>query len=1087
MNYVLGLDVGITSCGWAVLELNHEDEPVRIVDLNSRIFDKAEAPKTGESLAAPRRMARGIRRLTRRRKFRLHRVRGFLVRHHILTKEEIENLYTTPHKADIYELRYRALTEKVSPSDWARLLIFFAKHRGFQSNRKNEKSGEDGLMLAAIGENKKILENYRSVGDMLYSDEKFKDCKRNKGGTYRFTVSRSMLKEEVQTLFKKQRELGQTFAGEDFEDEYISIFSAQRNFDEGPGANSPYAGDQIEKMIGNCTFEDGKNDRPPQKRAPKASYAFMAFNLWQKINHIRVNSKGIERSLETEEKNKIAGLAWTKENITYHDLRQITGLDEETRFSGVTYPLDSTTEEAEKKVKFSWVKPYHAMRRALDKVEKNYIQKLSREEIDAIAYAFTVYKNDKKIRTALAEKGIEDNVADVLITHLDGFSKFGHLSEYACYKLLPFLEKGEEYYKACESAGYDFRKSSMEKLEDIPNPVVKRAVTQTMKVIKAVQRQYGNPVEVHIELARELARSFKDRAAMDDRMKENYAKNEKIKEYLSKELHVMSPTGQDIVKWKLYKQQQGYCAYSQKPFDVNKLLHDRTYAEVDHILPYSRSFDDTYCNKVLVLTKENRDKGNRTPMEYLADKPERKEKFIAWVKTTIKDSKKREHLLRVKYGRDEEAEWKQRHLQDTQYISRFLYNYLRNALELAPGYTDRKRRIIPVNGAVTGYIRKRLGIHKIRENGDLHHAVDAVVIAATTQGMIQKVTRYSQIKENETWIDDHTKVDERTGEIFFVKKAHEKDAFPEPWPRFRQELEARVSEDPEEAIRRLGLPSYENVGDIKKPFVSRMPRRKVRGAAHKETVRSGKLREDGYTILKTDLSALKLKNGEIEGYYRPESDCLLYEALKKRLEDFGGKGKEAFKTPFYKPKADGTPGPLVKKVKIIEKSSLNVPVHKGKGVAYNDTMVRIDIFGVNEKGKNAYYLVPVYVSDTVKKELPCRAVVAHKPYEKWKVMDDKDFLFSLYPNDMIHMAAKREIPFTAAKGSDLEPKIQIKDTFAYYMGTNIATGNIAVISHDHSYEQGGMGIKTLLQLEKCEVDVLGNISFVKKEKRQGFR
>lgn len=1078
MNYVLGLDVGITSCGWAVLELNHEDEPVRIVDLNSRIFDKAEAGN-GDSLAAPRRMARGIRRLTRRRKFRLHRVRGFLVRHHILTKEEIENLYTNPHKTDIYELRYRALTEKVSPSDWARLLIFFAKHRGFQSNRKNEKSGEDGLMLAAIGENKKVLENYRSVGDMLYSDEKFRDCKRNKGGTYRFTVSRSMLKEEVQTLFKKQRELGQTFAGEDLEDEYISIFLAQRNFDEGPGANSPYAGDQIEKMIGNCTFEDGENGRPLQKRAPKASYAFMAFNLWQKINHIRVNCKGIERSLETEEKNKIAGLAWTKENITYHDLRQITGLDEETRFSEVTYPLDSTTEEAEKKVKFSWVKPYHAMRRALDKVEKNYIRKLSREEIDAIAYAFTVYKNDKKIRTALAEKGIEDNVADVLITHLDGFSKFGHLSEYACYKLLPFLEKGEEYYKACDSAG--LTESPAKKIKDITNPVVKRAVTQTMKVIKAVQRKYGNPVEVHIELARELARSFKDRAAMDHRMKENYAKNEKIKERLSKEFHIMNPRGQDIVKWKLYEQQQGCCAYSQKPFDVDRLLHDGNYAEVDHILPYSRSFDDTYRNKVLVLEKENRDKGNRTPMEYLADKPERKEKFIAWVKTVIKDSKKREHLLRVKYGRDEEAEWKQRHLQDTQYISRFLYNYLRNTLKLAPGYTDRKRRIIPVNGAVTGYIRKRLGIHKIRENGDLHHAVDAVVIAATTQGMIQKVTRYSQIKENVKLID------KKTGEVLIAKEFHNKDNFPEPWPRFRQELEARVSEDPEEAIRRLRLPAYENAGEIKKPFVSRMPRRKVRGAAHEETVRSGKLREDGYTILKTDLSKLRLENGEIKGYYRPESDRLLYEALKKRLEAFGGKGEEAFKEPFYKPKADGTPGPLVKKVKIIEKSSLNVPVHKGKGVAYNDMGVRIDIFGVNGKGKTTYYLVPVYVSDTVKTELPCRAVVAKKPYEEWKVMDDKDFLFSLYPNDMIHVVAKRNLSFTAAEGSNLPPKMETKDAYVYYKGADINGGTITVITHDNSYEKRGFGIKMLLQLEKCEVDVLGNISFVKQEKRQGFR
>ena len=1078
MNYVLGLDVGITSCGWAVLELNHEDEPVRIVDLNSRIFDKAEAGN-GDSLAAPRRMARGIRRLTRRRKFRLHRVRGFLVRHHILTKEEIENLYTNPHKTDIYELRYRALTEKVSPSDWARLLIFFAKHRGFQSNRKNEKSGEDGLMLAAIGENKKVLENYRSVGDMLYSDEKFRDCKRNKGGTYRFTVSRSMLKEEVQTLFKTQRELGQTFAGEDLEDEYISIFSAQRNFDEGPGANSPYAGDQIEKMIGDCTFEDGKNGRPPQKRAPKASYAFMAFNLWQKINHIRVNSKGIERSLETEEKNKIAGLAWTKENITYYDLRQITGLDEETRFSGVTYPLDSTTEEAEKKVKFSWVKPYHAMRRALDKVEKNYIQKLSREEIDAIAYAFTVYKNDKKIRTALAEKGIEDNVADVLITHLDGFSKFGHLSEYACYKLLPFLEKGEEYYKACDSAG--LTESPAKKIKDITNPVVKRAVTQTMKVIKAVQRKYGNPVEVHIELARELARSFKDRAAMDHRMKENYAKNEKIKERLSKEFHIMNPRGQDIVKWKLYEQQQGCCAYSQKPFDVDRLLHDGNYAEVDHILPYSRSFDDTYRNKVLVLEKENRDKGNRTPMEYLADKPERKEKFIAWVKTTIKDSKKREHLLRVKYGRDEEAEWKQRHLQDTQYISRFLYNYLRNTLELTPGYTDRKRRIIPVNGAVTGYIRKRLGIRKIRENGDLHHAVDAVVIAVTTQGMIQKVTRYSQIRENPKLID------KKTGEVLTAKEFHNKDNFPEPWPRFRQELEARVSEDPEEAIRRLRLPAYENVGEIKKPFISRMPRRKVRGAAHEETVRSGKLREDGYTILKTDLSKLKLENGEIKGYYRPESDRLLYEALKKRLEAFGGKGEEAFKEPFYKPKADGTPGPLVKKVKIIEKSSLNVPVHKGEGAAYNKIRIRNDIFGVNEKGKMAYYFVPVYVSDTVKRELPCRAVVQDKSYENWKMMDDKDFLFSLYPNDMIHVVAKRDLSFTAAEGSSLAPKMKTKDAYVYYKGADINGGTITVINHDNSYGIKSMGIKTLLQMEKCEVDILGNISVVKQEKRQGFR
>ena len=1032
-------------------------------------------------------MARGIRRLTRRRKFRLHRVRGFLVQNHILTKEEIDNLYQEAHKTSIYELRYKALSEKVSPSDWARLLIFFAKHRGFLSNRKNSKSGEDGVMLTAIRENEGILKKYCTVGDMIYRDEKFKEHKRNKGGTYQFTVSRAMLTEEIKTLFQKQRELGQPFAGKEAEDKYLQIFSAQRNFDEGPGGNSPYAGDQIEKMIGDCTFEDGTNGRPLKKRAPKASYAFMAFNLWQKINHIRVDYKGDQRSLTLEEKNKVADLAWSKENITYYDLRNTLHIEEEARFKDVSYSYNSTSEDSEKKVKFSWVKPYHAMRRALEKVEKNYIKKVSHEEIDIIAYAFTVYKNDEKIRSSLKEKGIGDNVADTLLAHLDGFSKFGHLSEYACYKLLPFLEEGNEYYKACEMAGYDFQKSSIKKMKDIPNPVVKRAITQTLKVIKAIQRKYGDPVEVHIELARELARSFKDRKVMDDQMKGNNARNEKIKKTLSEEFGVLSPTGQDIVKWKLCEEQNNVCAYSQKSFDVHRLLHESDYAEVDHILPYSRSFDDSYRNKVLVLTKENREKGNRTPMEYLADKPEQKEKFITWVKTTIKDSKKREHLLRIKYSEEEEKEWKERHLQDTRYITRFLYNYLLQNLKLAAGYTDRKKRIKPINGAVTGYIRKRLGISKIRENGDLHHAVDAVVIAATTERMIQRVAKYSRTREG------------------WRKKPQEREVFPEPWFSFRKELEARVSENPEEVIKNLHLPSYQGVMDIKKPFVSRMPRRKVRGAAHKETVRSGKLLKEGYTIYKTDLSDLKLKNGEIEGYYQPESDRLLYEALKSRIKDTEERikaevdnkkerdaklakiGQIAFKSPFYKPKADGTKGPLVKKVKIIEKSSLNVPVHKGKSVAYNDVMVRVDVFCVEKKGKNNYYLIPVYVADTVKNELPRRAIVAHKPYEEWKIMDDKDFIFSLYPNDLIHIVSAKKISLSAVKGSTLESKIETNDAYLYYKKTNISTGAISVITHDNSHEMGSLGVRTLLKIEKCVVDPLGNISLVKKEKRQSFR
>ncbi len=103
--------------------------------------------------------------------------------------------------------------------------------------------------------------------------------------------------------------------------------------------------------------------------------------------------------------------------------------------------------EAEK-MSFSWVKDYHSIRKALDKVEKNRILKLSHEQLDTIATAFSVYKNEETIEKYLEEGGIEKADREALLERLSGFSKFGHLSLKACYKILPFLEKGEVYSKS---------------------------------------------------------------------------------------------------------------------------------------------------------------------------------------------------------------------------------------------------------------------------------------------------------------------------------------------------------------------------------------------------------------------------------------------------------------------------------------------------------------------------------------------------------------------------------------------------------------------------------------------------------------
>lgn len=1077
LKYVVGLDIGITSVGWATLLLDSQDEPVRILDLNSRIFDKAEVPKTGASLAAPRRMARGVRRRLRRRKFRLHRVRQYILRHHILDKAGLECLYKPKMDIDIFALRTAGLDRLLEPEEWARILLYMAKHRGFKSNRKSTAvaGGDDGVMLKAIQQNKEVLSKYRSVGEMFDKDEKFSDHKRNKGGSYEFTVARSMLVDEIKLLFEKQRDFGLAFAEKDAEEEYIDLFSAQRNFDEGPGGDSPYGGNQIEKMIGLCTFE-GKNG---EKRAPKASYAFMATNLWQKINQIRIIEKGTERPLTAEEAGKIDEKAWKKEAMTYKDIRSEISLGDEASFKGLPYKWTETDkEETESKAKFSWVKEYHTLRKVLDKVEKNRILQLSHDDIDNIAYIFSVYKNDDKIREALEGTHLDSKDIDVLIENLGTFSKFGHLSLKACYNILPYLEQGMVYSDACTAAGYDFRKSAQGSIADIPNPVVKRAISQTMKVLKAIKQKYGcPPVEIHIEMARELAKSFDERQKMTKSIEENQSHNERHK---GKTAEGIQRSLQDIVKLKLYEEQNETCAYSQKHIDAAKLFHDPNYAEVDHIIPYSRSFDDTYNNKVLVLTAENRQKGNRTPMEYLSGDEARKKQFVAWVKSDIKKPRKRENLLREKFTADAENDWKIRHLQDTQYISRFMLNYLQNNYELTPGNTDRRRRIIPVNGAVTAYVRKRLGISKIRENGDLHHAVDAAVIAAVTQGVVNSVSKYSKRHELQYHVDEHGNcVDLVTGELMgdAFKENHKIKGFPEPWPQFRAELEARVSENAAEAIRILKLPTYSPDEEIKTPFVSRMVRHKTTGQAHEDTVRGKSNVADNVYVKKVALTELKLKDGEIEGYYNPSSDRLLYEALKKRLEQFGGKGKDAFKEPFHKPKADGSPGPIVKKCKVIDKISLAVPVHGGKGATANanGSMIRVDIFRVKEKNnKHSYYAVPIYVADTVKDKLPNKAIVAKKNYDEWLEMKKEDFVFSLYPNSAVYIGGK-DIKMNVMSGCTLELEKTMRDTILYYKGLDISPGALKIINHDGTYQQRGLGIKSLPFIEKYEVSVLGDL------------
>ena len=178
MDYRIGLDIGIASVGWAVLENGEDDEPKRIVDLGVRIFDVAEIPKTGASLAQPRREARTTRRRLRRRRHRLERIRYLLEQQGIITEAELGVYYESGELPSVYQLRAEALERKLNKKELAQILIHIAKHRGFKSTRKAEtKEKEGGEVLSAVKSNQMLMEEkgYRTVGEMIYRDPAFRE------------------------------------------------------------------------------------------------------------------------------------------------------------------------------------------------------------------------------------------------------------------------------------------------------------------------------------------------------------------------------------------------------------------------------------------------------------------------------------------------------------------------------------------------------------------------------------------------------------------------------------------------------------------------------------------------------------------------------------------------------------------------------------------------------------------------------------------------------------------------------------------------------------------------------------------------
>lgn len=1049
-SYTLGLDIGMASVGAALLA---DDQ---IIDLFVRTFDKAETAKEGEPLNKIRREARLTRRRIRRRSHRLLRLRRFFKRSGMLAN------FLESQSVSQWQLRAEGLDRLLDPAEWASVLYHLVKHRGFQSTRKSELKADAkiGEMLSGVTENHDLLASYRSVGEMAWKDERFRENKRNKGGNYSHTFARADLVDELRLLVSQQQVFGNNFAGAATLAFVENLLLARR---------PAFAGAALLNMVGKCTFE------PTEYRAPKACYSAERFVWLTRLLNLRIAGIGSSRELNDDERDLLLELPFTMAKLTYKQVRTKLKLEDAERFSGVDYRAkEGKDPEA---ATFFEAKSFHKLRSAYEKAGfQHYWNRDSRNKgrLNDLAYALTVYKEDNDSRKWLVERGVEPEIIEVVLEI--SFSDFVRLSVKALDKIVPEMEKGSRYDEAVPLAGYQHHSQTQisEKSkyipkitkDDIPNPVVYRALNQARKVVNEIIRKYGSPSAVNIELARDLNKPFDERKRIEKEQK-NFRENKEKNVSEFEQLFKQPPKGVELLKWRLYREQNSQCAYSQKPLDLHRLF-EPGYAEVDHALAYSRSFDDGMNNKVLVLTKENRDKGNRTPYEYLNGAADSLawQRFVAWVMGNKSYRlAKRQRLLRKDFGEEEASKFSERNLTDTRYAGRKFKQIVESTLQLAKD--SDKRRCVVVSGQLTSYLRARWGLLKVREEGDLHHALDAAVIAACTHGMVKRLSDYSRRKELE--LVSGSFVDPLTGEILDEAGLNLAEKhFPQPWEGFRKELEARLSPDPAAVLPRLT--------GVQPVRVSRAPKRRGLGAAHQETVRSAKMLGDGLSSVKTPLESLSLKDlPNIVGCGDPRNKGLM-DAIEQRLRDHSDDGKKAFREPLRRPAAPGKESlaPIVRSVRLqtTQKSGL-ILQNRGGGVVNNGDMLRIDIFVKGGK----FYPVPLYVADAAKKVLPNLAVVANRPEAEWTLIDESyQFLFSLFQNDWVRVSFKNE------------PIIE-----GYYAGMDRSTGAIHVWAHDRNRAVGkdglirSVGIKTSLSIEKFNVDVLGNIYRVRNETRQPLR
>lgn len=933
----LGVDLGIGSCGWALID-NADSGDGRIVAVGVRCFDVPEKAKDRTPTNQIRRQNRLMRRVVKRRRQRMNVVRALFRTHGLLAHDGKKALATGLNP---WSLRADALDRPLDGQELAVALGHIAKHRGFKSNSKRDRgknaTDESSKMLGAIEKTRDRLKDWRTVGEMFAKDETYAGRKRNRDGNFDRSVLRDDQEREVRLIFDRQRKMGNAIASTALERDFIGKAFHQRDLQDS------------DDKVGFCPFEQD------ERRAAKHSPAFELFRLASRLSALRVRSFGGERPLTADEiARAMADFGAPGVKLTYKRLRKLLDLEDGARF-------DVPLEEEGKREPASRSGDQAAGTKAFRNVLGNAWKTLADhpEKVDRAAAILTFRESLVSIRKGLDEIGFEPLVLEALMKGVQEgefahFKGAGHISARAARKLLPHLVKGLVYSDACKAEHYDHARRPETDLSSINNPIARKALGEALKQVRAIVREYGMPGAIHVELARDVGKSKEEREEITRGIDKRNKAKDRLRDEFTAATGRPRATSEDLLRYELWKEQNSKCIYSGDHIPIDWVAGDQNLAEVDHILPWSRSGDDGFINKSLCTAKANREKKGRTPFEWFKQEKTEKEweEFASRVESNkaFKGRKKRNYMLRD--ARVLEEKFRPRNLTDTQYATRVFAETLK-----AMYPEDGSRRVFTRPGALTDRLRRAWGVQGLKKDkdgkripDDRHHALDALIVAATTESALNRLTRAAQIEE------------ERGTSRFIAN-------FAMPWPTFKQDVDAI-------------FPTI---------FVSRPERGRVRGEAHAATIRS--IGDDGSVVFERK-AVDALGDKDLDRIKDAERNHRVVAALREWIA--AGKPKDK---PPLSPKGDP-----IRKVSLATNKKVDVLVRDG--AADRGEMVRVDVFRKkNKQGVLEFFLVPIYPHQVAELSVPPnRAVQAKVDEAHWpEIGAEHEFMFSLLQRSFIRM------------------------------------------------------------------------------------